>query len=61
MDDAEYHKKLNELKANAFVQDKAEADKVICKKFGCGKELAEWEQLYGDYCYRHNRDQGGSA
>lgn len=35
-----------------YLQEYKKPEPVICSVFGCGKPLAEWEQLYGDKCMR---------
>lgn len=25
----------------------------VCKKFGCGKRLKDYESLFSDYCFSH--------
>ena len=29
---------------------------ITCKKFGCGKILTHTENLYSDYCFKHQRE-----
>ncbi len=36
------------------ILDLSEPEKIICKKFGCGKELTITEHLAGDYCATHS-------
>lgn len=28
---------------------------IICKKFGCGKRLYDYEALFSEYCIEHQR------
>ena len=58
-------RRINNQKRNTM-NWKQKADKVkielkqqqaltetICKRFGCGKKLSHIENLYSDYCFKH--------
>lgn len=40
-----------------YLQQNKKQDPVICSVFGCGKQLSEWEQLYGDKCIQCSRQK----
>ena len=39
-----------------FKKQFVQTTEQVCKKFGCGKKLKDYEALASDYCFKHAQE-----